>query len=125
VGGPISVPRAGAVERSLVFGDQPAAEAAEKWLRAGKGRGGDAVMKRPTGPAVSVVCAALLLATLAAARSQPATVRVTAGKPAELRFTLSRKSVPKGAVRFRVTNRYKLRHDFKIAGKKTRLLPPR
>jgi uncharacterized cupredoxin-like copper-binding protein len=82
------------------------------------------MMTRPTGLAVGVLCAALLLAALAGARSQPATVTVTAGKPAELRFTLSRKSVPKGAVTFTVTNRGKLRHDFKIAGKKTRLLPP-
>jgi uncharacterized cupredoxin-like copper-binding protein len=32
--------------------------------------------------------------------------------------------VPKGAVTFTVTNRGKLRHDFKIAGKKTPLLSP-
>ena len=42
----------------------------------------------------------------------------------DLKFTLSRRSVPMGSVIFTVTNRGKLSHDFKIAGKKTpRLLP--
>lgn len=47
------------------------------------------------------------------------TVAVTAGKPAEFRFTLSKKTIPKGTGVFKVTNRGKIRHDFKIAGKKT------
>lgn len=46
-------------------------------------------------------------------------VAVTAGKPAEFKFTLSKKSVANGTVTFTVTNRGKLRHDFKIAGEKT------
>jgi uncharacterized cupredoxin-like copper-binding protein len=42
----------------------------------------------------------------------------------DLKFTLSRRSVPMGTVIFTVTNKGKLSHDFKIAGKKTpRLLP--
>jgi uncharacterized cupredoxin-like copper-binding protein len=49
-------------------------------------------------------------------------VKVTAGKPAEFRFTLSKKSVKKGAVTFTVTNRGSLSHDFKIGGKKTKLI---
>jgi uncharacterized cupredoxin-like copper-binding protein len=78
--------------------------------------------KRAVGAAMVVLCAALALVSLAFARPQATTVKVTAGKPAELRFTLSKRSVPKGAVTFTVTNRGKLRHDFKIAGKKTPLL---
>lgn len=50
------------------------------------------------------------------------TVAVTAGKPSELRFTLSKKTVAKGATTFRVTNRGGTEHDFKIAGKKVPLL---
>ena len=46
-------------------------------------------------------------------------VNVTAGKPSELRFTLSKKSVAKGKVTFKVVNKGALDHDFKIAGKKT------
>jgi uncharacterized cupredoxin-like copper-binding protein len=49
----------------------------------------------------------------------PTKVAVTAGKPSEFRFTLSKRTVPKGAVTFRVTNRGKVAHDFKILGKKT------
>ncbi len=49
-------------------------------------------------------------------------VTVTAGKPAEFRFTLSKRTVPKGAVTFTVLNRGKVRHDFRILGKKTKSL---
>ena len=42
----------------------------------------------------------------------------------DLKFTLSRRSVPMGTVIFTVTNKGKLSHDFKIAGKKTPLLLP-
>ena len=52
----------------------------------------------------------------------PTTVAVTAGKPAEFRFTLSKRTVAKGAVIFKVANRGTVAHDFKIAGKKTRRL---
>lgn len=57
-------------------------------------------------------------------RAAATTVKVSAGKPSELRFTLSRKAVPKGAVVFRVTNRGNAVHDFKIKGKVTRRLGP-
>ena len=40
------------------------------------------------------------------------------------KFTLSRRSVPTGTVIFTVTNKGKVSHNFKIAGKKTPLLPP-
>jgi uncharacterized cupredoxin-like copper-binding protein len=50
----------------------------------------------------------------------PQNVTVTAGKPSEFKFTLSKKTVKKGApVVFKVTNRGAIAHDFKIAGKKT------
>ena len=50
------------------------------------------------------------------------TVTVTAGKPTEFRFTLSKKTIVKGITTFKVTNKGTLSHDFKIAGKKTVLL---
>jgi uncharacterized cupredoxin-like copper-binding protein len=50
------------------------------------------------------------------------TIKVTAN---EWSFKLSKRSVPVGTtVKFVVTNRGKIGHDFKIAGKKTKLLAP-
>ena len=54
----------------------------------------------------------------------PTSVAVTAGKPSELRYTLSKRTVPKGAVVFKVRNSGKVAHDFKILGKKTKRLAP-
>lgn len=68
--------------------------------------------------------AVLVLAVSAFGRSDATTVTVTAGKPSELRFTLSKRTIAKGVTTFKVTNRGRLRHDFKIAGKKTPLLRP-
>ncbi len=47
-------------------------------------------------------------------------VAVTAGKPSEFKFTLAPKTVKKGVVTFKVSNKGALAHDFKIAGKKTK-----
>ncbi len=77
------------------------------------------------------ICALAAVAALVAAGSALAgserasattSVSVVAGKPTEFRFTLSKKTVPKGAIVFKVTNRGALAHDFRIAGKKTKLL---
>jgi uncharacterized cupredoxin-like copper-binding protein len=77
------------------------------------------------------LCALVALASLVAVGSALAgseragattNVNVTAGKPSELKFTLSKKSVPKGTIVFKVTNRGVLAHDFRIAGKKTKML---
>ena len=54
--------------------------------------------------------------------SATTTDAVTAGKPSEFRFTLAKRTVPKGTVFFKVTNRGRINHDFKIAGKKTPVL---
>jgi uncharacterized cupredoxin-like copper-binding protein len=45
-------------------------------------------------------------------------------KATEYKFTLSKKSARHGKVVFKVTNKGVLKHDFKIAGKKTPLLKP-
>jgi uncharacterized cupredoxin-like copper-binding protein len=81
-------------------------------------------LKQTFAAAVILSSAALAAVPFAFAGPQAATVTVTAGKPAELRFTLAKRSVAKGAVTFTVTNRGKLQHDFKIGGKKTPLLSP-
>jgi uncharacterized cupredoxin-like copper-binding protein len=51
-------------------------------------------------------------------------VSVTAGKPSEYKFTLSKSSVKAGTVTFRVVNKGKIPHDFSIGGKKTKILSP-
>ena len=52
------------------------------------------------------------------------TITVTAGKPTSFAFRLSKKTAPKGIVVFKVTNgdSSSLPHDFKIAGRKTKML---
>ena len=69
------------------------------------------------------MAAATLFAVVAYAGSASAkttTVKVTAKD--NFRFTLSRTSAPHGKVSFVVTNKGRLKHDFAIAGKKTKLL---
>jgi iron uptake system component EfeO len=60
-----------------------------------------------------------------AARSHPvakqATITVTA---TEFKFKLSKTSAPKGSVTFKVVNKGKTVHDFKINGKKTATIAP-
>jgi len=72
--------------------------------------------------AVAAVAAATLVAVVpyAGARTAATTVKVTAKDT--FRFSLSRKSAPHGKVTFKVVNKGILKHDFKIAGKKTKLL---
>jgi uncharacterized cupredoxin-like copper-binding protein len=53
-----------------------------------------------------------------------ATIHVTV-TATDSKFALSRRSTPTGTVIFTVTNKGKISHDFKIAGKKTPLLSPR
>lgn len=52
----------------------------------------------------------------APARQSAATITVTA---TEFKFKLSATSAPRGVVTFKLVNKGKLAHDFKIAGKKT------
>lgn len=75
-------------------------------------------MRRAVLPLLVAGSVALVALPAGAATS----VNVTAGKPSELKFTLSKSSVKAGRVTFRVTNRGSLKHDFRIAGKKTKLI---
>jgi uncharacterized cupredoxin-like copper-binding protein len=61
------------------------------------------------------------LAPFASAHTTAATVQVTAK---EYKFVLSRKSAPHGKTTFKVVNKGKVKHDFAIAGKKTKMLKP-
>ena len=73
--------------------------------------------------AVLAVAATTAFAVVAYAGSSSATgtsVKVTAKDT--FRFTLSRTSAPHGKVSFVVTNKGRLRHDFAIVGKKTKML---
>ena len=73
--------------------------------------------------ATTAVALAIALPAASGA-SRVSVVNVTAGKPSELRFTLSKKSAAKGVVTFKVTNRGTLEHDFRIGGKVTKKLKP-
>jgi uncharacterized cupredoxin-like copper-binding protein len=75
---------------------------------------------------VGAVGAAIFLAVSPFAGARPSaaqstTVKVTAK---EFKFILSRKSARHGKTIFKVVNKGKIKHDFKIAGKKTVQLKP-
>jgi uncharacterized cupredoxin-like copper-binding protein len=71
--------------------------------------------------AVAAIAAAAAAMAAATTTSAASSLRVTAGKPSEFHFRLSGTAHP-GRVTFRITNRGTLKHDFKIAGKRTRLI---
>jgi uncharacterized cupredoxin-like copper-binding protein len=81
------------------------------------------------GSALAVLIALVALATAVSAFGRadaPVPVTVTAGKPTEFSFTLSKRTLTKGAtaltVNFKVTNKGAISHDFKINGKVTKAL---
>ncbi len=59
------------------------------------------------------------VASPSASSQQSTTVTVTMK---EFKFTLSKKVVPHGTVVFKLVNKGSLGHDFKIAGKKSKLI---
>jgi uncharacterized cupredoxin-like copper-binding protein len=77
-----------------------------------------------TGHAVAGMRGTLQVTAAAVVPARSTTDIVTAGRPSEFHFTLSKKTVPRGTVAFEVTNKGSLPHDFELAGKKTRLLAP-
>jgi plastocyanin len=72
----------------------------------------------------AAVLAVAASAAFAARHASAVTITVTAGKPSEYAFKLSRTSVPPGTVVFEIVNRGKVKHNFAIAGKKTPVLAP-
>jgi plastocyanin len=69
---------------------------------------------------ILVVVLAVAAGAALSASSLGATSVAVSGK--EFKFTLSKRTVAPGSVTFRFTNRGRVKHDFKIAGKKTPLL---
>jgi uncharacterized cupredoxin-like copper-binding protein len=87
-------------------------------------------MKKMTIGALAALVIASMCATAQAGR-RPATAHVTHGAAllarvnvtaSEFKFVLSKKTAKRGIVVFRVTNAGAIKHDFKISGRKTRLL---
>jgi uncharacterized cupredoxin-like copper-binding protein len=76
------------------------------------------------GVCASVTAVVLALVPFAGARPAARTATTVNVTAKEYKFILSRKSAPHGTVVFKVVNKGKLMHDFKIAGKKTSLLKP-
>jgi uncharacterized cupredoxin-like copper-binding protein len=77
--------------------------------------------------ALAALAAVLVWALPAGAQSskvRTTKVTVLAGKPTEFGFKLSKTKVPTGVVVFTVKNVGAIAHDFKIAGKKTKILNP-
>jgi uncharacterized cupredoxin-like copper-binding protein len=80
---------------------------------------GEALVNRPLAATTVVAAAASIAgATMSSAASS---VSVTAGKPSEFHFRLSG-TARHGSVTFRITNRGSVKHDFKIAGRRTSLI---
>ena len=80
--------------------------------------------KLQKGSVIAVLAATVSLVAAVAAfggsdAATATTVNVTAGKPSEFHFILSKKTIVKGVTTFKVTNKGTVNHDFKIAGKKT------
>lgn len=75
---------------------------------------------------VVLIAAVSLVAAMSAfggsSSTDATTLTVTLGKPSELKITISKKTIAKGATTFKVTNKGALTHDFKIAGKRTVML---
>jgi uncharacterized cupredoxin-like copper-binding protein len=69
--------------------------------------------------AAVVATTLFVLVPYAGARTTATTIKVTAK---DFKFVLSKKSATHGKVTFKVTNKGPSPHDFKIAGKKTKLL---
>jgi uncharacterized cupredoxin-like copper-binding protein len=78
-------------------------------------------MKRIT-LALGVALAALVVTASVAARPTAATATTVNVTLKEFKFILSKKRVPHGKVTFKLVNKGQLPHDFKIAGKKSKML---
>jgi uncharacterized cupredoxin-like copper-binding protein len=74
--------------------------------------------------ALGVALAALVAAAPIAARPSASTAATVTVTMKEFKFVLSKTKVARGKVTFKLVNKGKLKHDFKIAGKKSKLLGP-
>jgi nitrite reductase (NO-forming) len=81
-------------------------------------------LKLSTGIALAAVIVVLGATSMALARPEAGTATTVTVKASEFKFRLSTRTAHHGVVIFKVTNRGHIKHDFKIAGKKTPLLAP-
>ena len=72
--------------------------------------------------AVLAVAAVSVFAVVAYAGQRSATATTVSVTAKEYKFILSRKSAPHGKVTFKIVNKGRIKHDFKIVGKKTKQL---
>ena len=72
--------------------------------------------------ALGVALAALVAAAPVAARPSASAATTVTVTMKEFKFVLSKKTVPHGSVTFKLVNKGKLPHDFKIGGKKSKLI---
>jgi nitrite reductase (NO-forming) len=81
-------------------------------------------LKVSIGVVLAALVAMLALTPLAVARMHASTATTVKVAASEFKFKLSTKTAPHGVVVFKVANKGKIAHDFKIAGKKTPKLNP-
>jgi uncharacterized cupredoxin-like copper-binding protein len=74
--------------------------------------------------ALGVALAAMVVAAPVGARSSAANAATITVTMKEFKFTLSKSKVAHGVVTFKLVNKGKLPHDFKIVGKKSKLIQP-
>lgn len=74
--------------------------------------------------ALGVALAALVAAAPVAAGPSTSTATTVTVTMKEFKYVLSKTKVPHGVVTFKLVNKGKLRHDFKIAGKKSLMIKP-
>jgi uncharacterized cupredoxin-like copper-binding protein len=75
--------------------------------------------------ALGVALAALVAAAPVAAGPSASTATTVTVTMKEFKFTLSKKTVPHGKVTFKLVNKGSVKHDFKIAGKKSKMIAPK
>lgn len=75
--------------------------------------------------ALGVALAALVAAAPVAAGPSTSTATTVTVTMKEFKFVLSKTKVPHGKVTFKLVNKGSLPHDFKIAGKKSKLIAPK
>ncbi len=74
--------------------------------------------------ALGVALAALVVAAPVAAGPSTSAATTVTVTMTEFKFVLSKRTVPKGTVVFKLVNKGKLDHDLKIAGKRSPVIKP-
>lgn len=80
-------------------------------------------LRKATLPALALVALIAAVSAVAAPARSAATTTVSVAMT-EFKFVLSKRTVPKGTVVFKLANRGKLDHDLKIVGKRSPVIKP-